>query len=65
MIKMLSRDADEADEQYNMALRTHLHNVDRLVGKQTKKIVVSIDAFLELQAVTLTRPAPVWVNCDA
>ena len=32
IIKALSCEADEADEQYNKALRSHLFNVDQLVG---------------------------------
>ena len=33
VIKALAADADEADEQYNKALRSHLFNIDRLVGE--------------------------------
>jgi len=33
VIKSLAKDVAEAEEQYSMALRSHLHNVDRLVGK--------------------------------
>lgn len=33
-IKSLAKDLQEADEQYSMALRAHLQNVDSLIGKQ-------------------------------
>ena len=33
IIKSLVKDIDEAEEQYQMALRSHLQNVDRLIGK--------------------------------
>ena len=34
VIKSLGKDLLEADEQYAMALRSHLQNVDRLIGNQ-------------------------------
>lgn len=33
VIKSLSKDLLEADEQYSMALRSHLQNVDALIGE--------------------------------
>ena len=33
VIKSLAKDLAEAEEQYAMALRSHLQNVDDLVGK--------------------------------
>ena len=33
IIKSLVKDIEEAEEQYQMALRSHLQNVDRLIGK--------------------------------
>ena len=33
VIKSLSKDISEAEEQYAMALRSHLQNVDYLMGK--------------------------------
>ena len=33
VIKSLAKDLAEAEEQYAMALRSHLHNVDDLIGK--------------------------------
>ena len=33
VIKSLAKDLMEAEEQYAMALRSHLHNVDYLIGK--------------------------------
>ena len=32
VIKSLGKDLEEANEQYAMALRSHLQNVDRLIG---------------------------------
>lgn len=32
VIKSLAKDVSEAEEQYAMALRSHLTNVDKLVG---------------------------------
>lgn len=32
IIKSLVKDIEEAEEQYQMALRSHLQNVDRLIG---------------------------------
>lgn len=33
VIKALAKDLTEAEEQYAMALRSHLQNVDYLIGK--------------------------------
>lgn len=33
VIKSLAKDLSEAEEQYAMALRSHLHNVDYLIGE--------------------------------
>ena len=33
VIKSLAKDVSEAEEQYAMALRSHLTNVDKLVGR--------------------------------
>ena len=33
VIKSLAKDLQEAEEQYAMALRSHLQNVDYLIGK--------------------------------
>ena len=32
VIKSLAKDLQEAEDQYSMALRSHLNNVDELVG---------------------------------
>lgn len=32
IIKSLVKDIEEAEEQYQMALRSHLQNIDRLIG---------------------------------
>ena len=33
VIKALAKDIEEAEEQYSGALRSHLHNVDELIGE--------------------------------
>jgi len=33
IVQSLAKDLDEAEEQYKVALRTHLLNVDQLMGK--------------------------------
>jgi len=33
VIKSLAKDLMEAEEQYSMALRSHLQNIDSLIGK--------------------------------
>merc|ERR1711907_346163 len=38
IIQMLDRDLEEADEQHQMALRSHLQNVDALVKLQTSRL---------------------------
>eukprot|EP00163_Fabomonas_tropica_P007149 TRINITY_DN1680_c0_g1_i2.p1 TRINITY_DN1680_c0_g1~~TRINITY_DN1680_c0_g1_i2.p1 ORF type:complete len:511 (-),score=160.32 TRINITY_DN1680_c0_g1_i2:175-1707(-) len=40
IIQMLDRDLDEADEQYEMALRSHLQNVDTLIELQKSRLRV-------------------------
>ena len=35
---MLDRDLDEAEEQYQMALRSHLQNVDALIDLYNSKV---------------------------
>ena len=37
IIKSLVKDIEEAEEQYQMALRSHLQNVDRLIGMYSFK----------------------------
>lgn len=34
IIKSLVKDIEEAEEQYQMAIRSHLENEDRLIGEQ-------------------------------
>ena len=38
IIQMLDRDLDEAEEQYQMALRSHLQNVDSLIDLYNSKV---------------------------
>lgn len=37
VIKSLAKDLAESEEQYAMALRSHLQNVDNLIGNLVKK----------------------------
>merc|ERR1711907_322069 len=39
IIQMLDRDLEEADEQHQMALRSHLQNVDELVKLQRSRLI--------------------------
>ena len=38
IIQMLDRDLDEAEEQYQMALRSHLQNIDALIALYNSKV---------------------------
>ena len=38
ILQMLDRDLDEAEEQYQMALRNHLIHVDELIELQTSRL---------------------------
>ena len=38
IIKSLARDIEEAEEQYQIALRSHLQNIDSLIDFQSKRI---------------------------
>jgi hypothetical protein len=38
LLQLLERDVDEADEQYQMALRSHLQNIDSLVELQAARL---------------------------
>lgn len=38
VIKSLSKDLDEAEEQYCMALRSHMKNIDYLIGLQKQRL---------------------------
>ena len=33
ILKSLVKDSDEAEEQYQVALRSHTQNIDKLIGK--------------------------------
>ena len=37
VLESLGQDLSEAEEQYSMALRSHLQHVDRLIGKKGNK----------------------------
>lgn len=39
IIQMLDRDLEEAEEQYQMALRTHLQNIDALIDLQDSRLL--------------------------
>lgn len=38
ILQMLDRDLDEAEEQYQMALRNHLIHVDELIELQNSRL---------------------------
>jgi dynein regulatory complex subunit 2 len=45
MIQMLFRDMEESEEQYRLALRTHLLNVDRLIHIQEERMEIIQEEF--------------------
>ncbi len=45
VIKSLAKDLNEAEEQYAMALRSHLQNVDYLIGKFLSHIYITPPIF--------------------
>lgn len=45
LLQMLDRDVDEAEEQYQMALRDHLRNVDQLILLQDSRLTDLESAF--------------------
>jgi hypothetical protein len=45
VIQMLAADLDEAEEQYRLALRTHLNNVDALIELQNQRTAALEDEF--------------------
>ena len=46
MIQMFDRDLEDAEEQYQMALRSHLITVDQLIALQYMRIQALEDDFL-------------------
>lgn len=45
IIQMLDRDLEEAEEQYQMALRSHLLNIDRLIDLQDSRLLALENEF--------------------
>merc|ERR550514_1386286 len=45
IIQMLDRDLEEAEEQYQMALRSHLQNVERLISLQDSRLLALENEF--------------------
>lgn len=45
IIQMLDRDLEEAEEQFQMALRSHLQNVDRLIDLQDARLLALENEF--------------------
>merc|ERR550514_703353 len=45
IIQMLDRDTEEAEEQYQMALRSHLQNVERLISLQDSRLLALENEF--------------------
>ncbi|XP_066865306.1 dynein regulatory complex subunit 2 isoform X2 [Kogia breviceps] len=53
VIKSLARDLSEAEEQYAHALRSHLHNIDRLLALQRCRLSLLEESYnVELEALT-------------
>lgn len=52
IIKSLVKDIEEAEEQYQMALRSHLQNVDRLIGKCMHMDKMALNKYLSSTLVT-------------
>ncbi|KAM6215371.1 dynein regulatory complex subunit 2 [Rhynchocyon petersi] len=53
VIKSLAKDLSEAEEQYAHALRSHLHNVDQLLGLQRRRLSLLEESYnMELEALT-------------
>lgn len=53
VIKSLAKDLMEAEEQYSMALRSHLQNVDNLIALQRKSIDQLQGEFTEEQSILM------------
>lgn len=45
ILQMLDRDLEEAEDQFQMALRTHLQNIDELIRLQDSRLYVQEKAF--------------------
>jgi len=46
MLQMLDKNLDEADEQYQMALRNHLIHIDELIALQDSRLAAMETEFL-------------------
>lgn len=51
VIKSLAKDVSEAEEQYSMALRSHLQNVDKLIDLQRQRLQQLQDEFNQEQNI--------------
>ncbi|KAJ7387898.1 Dynein regulatory complex subunit 2 [Desmophyllum pertusum] len=51
IIKSLVKDIEEAEEQYQMALRSHLQNVDRLIDLQQRRLHEAQDEYDQEQEI--------------
>ena len=45
ILQMLDRDLEEAEEQYQMALRAHLQNIDALIDLQDSRLLALENEF--------------------
>jgi hypothetical protein len=45
IIQMLDRDLEEAEEQYQMALRSHMQNIDTLIDLQDSRLLALENEF--------------------
>ena len=58
---MLDRDLEEADEQHQMALRSHLQNVDELVKLQRSRLLAMEQ---QVHAIWMAVLGPASVACN-
>lgn len=54
IIRSLAKDIEEAEEQYQVALRKHLQNMDDLIGERGKRMA---DGFTHNLSIQLSKPS--------
>lgn len=45
IVQSLAKDLEEAEQQYQVALRTHLQNMDQLMGMITSHSIIALRSF--------------------
>ena len=48
VIKALAKDLQEAEEQYNMAMRSHFNNIDNLTDLQQEELKMALEKYQRL-----------------